>query len=452
MFVSVGSERVKTATFSFKLNEVLSYSSSLRVQASPKRTLTKGGEYDYHTFGYNDLHSGGTVTTSLCTCICFLWRTTLFTMFIFLSIGNNVIPPQLVQMTIKAMLVPNLNLSMRLSQHADTMIPTDEIMHTPLSCYGNLLYVKERFAISYSLLKRSLRFSYGQHDIEWGPPTVLHVTMMNVKRKADIEHSLAMIEVMNRIKYVFGHGPLARITEIQDDISPITVERVMPTTDVSRQERKRRIVRMAHSVHVFNDGDVMVFGGDNECHFCREYNISLLPVIPIHGSHFADTEVTPPIGPSQPLSELEKSREELRVIRDNHSWIATHANLDECIVENYNQQQGAKATSTTKQMGLMGQVLRYEAHESSNMAVSVRLTPFTNPHAQRAALHGKTRPDHVLARAMAEERVDRESGAEEIVARGAFNEEGSVEDNISETAHRMSLLQQKMQRMKLRNH
>ncbi len=42
---------------------------------------------------------------------------------IFLSMGNNVIPPQLVQMTIKAILVPNLNLSMLLSQHADTTIP-----------------------------------------------------------------------------------------------------------------------------------------------------------------------------------------------------------------------------------------------------------------------------------------------------------------------------------------
>ncbi len=42
---------------------------------------------------------------------------------IILSIRNNVIPPQLVQMTIKAMLVPNLKLSMLVSQHADTMIP-----------------------------------------------------------------------------------------------------------------------------------------------------------------------------------------------------------------------------------------------------------------------------------------------------------------------------------------
>jgi hypothetical protein len=106
--------------------------------------------------------------------------------------------------------------------------------------------------------------------------------MMNVKRNSDNEHSLAMIEVMNRVKYAFGHGQLARITEIQDNISPITVEHVRQTTDISRQERKRQIMRMAHSVHVFNDGDVVVFGGDNECHFCREYTISLLPGIPIH--------------------------------------------------------------------------------------------------------------------------------------------------------------------------
>jgi hypothetical protein len=118
--------------------------------------------------------------------------------------------------------------------------------------------------------------------------------------------------------------------------------------------------------------------------------------------------VTPPEdGPSQPLKatqatrgpeeELEKSREELRVIHDNHSshsGIATRAHEDECNDENYNPQQGAKATSTAKPMG---QVLRYKTHESINMAVAVRRTLFTNPRAQNAALHGKTRPDHVVA-------------------------------------------------------
>jgi hypothetical protein len=195
-------------------------------------------------------------------------------------------------------------------------------------------------------------------------------------------------------------------------------------------------MRMASSVYVFNDGDVMVFGGDNECDFCREHNISLLPVIPIYEGHFSGSKVTPPEdGPSQPLKatqatrgpeeELGKSQEELRIIHDNHSGIATRAHEDESNDENYNLQQGAKATSATKPTG---QVLHYKTHESSNMAVAVRRTPFTNPRAQSAALHDKMQPDHVHARAMAKERVDRESGADEIVARESFNKEGSVED------------------------
>ena len=79
----------------------------------------------------------------------------------------------------------------------------------------------------------------------------------------------------------------------------------------------------------------------------------LTPVIPIYGSHFEGSKVTPPEeGPSQPLKatqdtrgpeeELGKSREELRVIHDNHSGIATRAHKDECNDENYNTQQGAK--------------------------------------------------------------------------------------------------------------
>jgi hypothetical protein len=87
------------------------------------------------------------------------------------------------------------------------------------------------------------------------------------------------------------------------------------------QRGKRQIVEMAHSVHVFNDGDVMVFGGDNACHFCREYNISLLPVILIYGSHFADTKVIPSEdGPSQPLKVTQATRgleEELGKSRDS---------------------------------------------------------------------------------------------------------------------------------------
>jgi hypothetical protein len=97
-------------------------------------------------------------------------------------------------------------------------------------------------------------------------------------------------------------------------------------------------------------------GGDTKWHFYRKYNISPLPVIPINGLHIADTKVTPPEdGPSQhlkatqatrgPEEELRKSREELRVIHDNHSWISSRANEDECNAEN--PQQEAKATSAT---------------------------------------------------------------------------------------------------------
>ena len=128
MSVSEGSERFKPATLSFKLNQVLSDASLLRVQASPKRTLTKGGEYDFHTFGYNQLHSGGTVTTTLCTCVCFLWRTTLYynthifehrkqcnstTIIVDDNQGNASAQSQLVN---------------ALSQHADTVITMYEIM------------------------------------------------------------------------------------------------------------------------------------------------------------------------------------------------------------------------------------------------------------------------------------------------------------------------------------
>ncbi len=52
-----------------------------------------------------------------------------------------------------------------------------------------------------------------------------------------------------------------------------------------------------------------------------------------------------------PEEELGKTREELRVIHDNHSGIVTRAHEDECNDENYNPQQGGKATSATKPMG-----------------------------------------------------------------------------------------------------
>ncbi len=75
-----------------------------------------------------------------------------------------------------------------------------------------------------------------------------------------------------------------------------------------------------------------------------ESTISLLPAIPINGSHIADTKVTPlEDGPSQPLKATQAMRcaeEELgRVEKNfefprNHSGIATRANEDEYNDEN----------------------------------------------------------------------------------------------------------------------
>ncbi len=64
-------------------------------------------------------------------------------------------------------------------------------MQTLLSCHGNLWYVKESLNFYHSLPKWCLWPFNGQHDIEWGLPMALHVTMVNVKHKADIQHSPA---------------------------------------------------------------------------------------------------------------------------------------------------------------------------------------------------------------------------------------------------------------------
>jgi hypothetical protein len=72
-----------------------------------------------------------------------------------------------------------------------------------------------------------------------------------------------------------------------------------------------------------------------------------------------DQAVTPPLeGTSTPVKatcderrpehELQKSREELRVIHDNHGINATRASMDETINENYNPQREVSASCVTK--------------------------------------------------------------------------------------------------------
>jgi hypothetical protein len=100
-----------------------------------------------------------------------------------------------------------------------------ETMKIPLDFYEDLLFVKERLAIYYSMLERSLWLSYGQNDIEScqqftahqlivigsKPKTPFHqalyISLMEVKHKAYCEQPLAMIDVMNRIAQIFGYGP-----------------------------------------------------------------------------------------------------------------------------------------------------------------------------------------------------------------------------------------------------
>ena len=140
-----------------------------------------------------------------------------------------------------------------------------QVMKIPLDAYEDLLFVQERLAIYYSMLERSLRLSYGQHDIEWcqqftehqlsitgrKPSTplhkALHKTLMDVKRKADCEQPLATIDVMNRIARVFGYGPLRGATEVSGHYNLFLreVECARPTTSLSRKERKEVAVRVA---------------------------------------------------------------------------------------------------------------------------------------------------------------------------------------------------------------
>ncbi len=99
------------------------------------------------------------------------------------------------------------------------------------------------------------------------------------------------------------------------------------------------------------------------------YSLRLQVLQPIYATHrihqllsgglIADKLVTPPLeGKSTPVKatsderrpeqELGKSREEPRVIHDNHSTNATRVSMDECIYENYNPQREVSAKSVTK--------------------------------------------------------------------------------------------------------
>ncbi len=117
------------------------------------------------------------------------------------------------------------------------------------------------------MLERSLRLSYGQHDIEWcqqfmahqlsvtgsKPKTPFHkalyMTLMEVKHKADCEQPLAMIDVMIRIAQQYSYGPLRSTTEVHGYSNPFPreVECVRPTTSLSPKARKEEALRVARA-------------------------------------------------------------------------------------------------------------------------------------------------------------------------------------------------------------
>ncbi len=231
-----------------------------------------------------------------------------------LSIGNNIIPPQLLQRTTMLMLVPNLNLSMLLSQYAETMIPKYEIMQITLDSYEDLLFVQERLAIYYSMLERSLRLSYGQHDIEWCQQLTAHrlsiigskqatqlykalyKTLMDVKRKADCEQPLATIDVMNRIARVFGYGPLLGTTEVSGHYNLFLreVKCARPTINLSCKERKEGIVRVARPECVYSTEELSYYERNQDWYIHREYNRVVQPIVYANRVLIPDYAVTPP--------------------------------------------------------------------------------------------------------------------------------------------------------------
>ncbi len=125
-------------------------------------------EYDYHTFSYNQLHSSGTVTTSLCTCVCFLWRTTLYYNAHILSIGNNIIAQQLMQMTSKALLVPNHNLSMLYLSMQIQLYPCTRSCKPRWAAMG--MYCMSRSASPFTTLAEKISSVFLWATRHWVPP------------------------------------------------------------------------------------------------------------------------------------------------------------------------------------------------------------------------------------------------------------------------------------------
>jgi hypothetical protein len=68
-----------------------------------------------------------------------------------------------------------------------------ESMKIPLDSDEDLLFVQERLAMYYSMLERSLRFSYGKHYIEWYQQFTAHqLSIIRSKLKTPLHKALYM--------------------------------------------------------------------------------------------------------------------------------------------------------------------------------------------------------------------------------------------------------------------
>jgi hypothetical protein len=190
------------------------------------------------------------------------------------------------------------------------------------------------------MLERSLRLSYGQHDIEWcqqftahqlsiignNPKTPLHkalyMTLMEVKHKADCEQPLATIDIMNRIAKLFGYGQLRSTTEVpgHSNLLPREVECARPTTSLSRKGRKEEAVLVARAGCVYSAKELSYYEGNQDWHIHRDYNRTLPPIVYIGRGLILDKAVTPPLeGTSTPVkatSDERRPEQELRKSRE----------------------------------------------------------------------------------------------------------------------------------------
>jgi hypothetical protein len=163
-----------------------------------------------------------------------------------------------------------------------------------------------------------------------------------VERKADCEQPLATIDVMNPIARVFGYGPLRGTTEVSGHYNLYLreVECVRPTTNLSRKERKEAAVRVARPGCPYSLEELSYYERSQDWYIHRDYNRVVQPILYANRVLIPDHEVTPLLeGTSTPVKatrderrseqELRESREELRVIHDNHGINDARANMDE---------------------------------------------------------------------------------------------------------------------------